>query len=177
MSALTPTAGHREVLSWIAAMYRPESFLEIGVQDGGSLRAVLSAHHPARLTLCDDWGLAYGGTGRGSHDHVTALLAELAFQGVVTWLDGRSDERLPELPSERYDTVHVDGDHSAPGALYDLVEAGRLLRPGGAIVIHDLQFQPVSRAVRLFNGMLDVPYREFSGDTGTGAWLSDEVPW
>ena len=176
MTAWHSTAGHREVLSWVADEYRPESFLEIGVQDGGSLRAVLSAHHPARLALCDDWGRAYGGTGRGSHDHIAALLAELAFHGTVTWLDGRSDERLPDLSGKQYDMAHVDGDHSAPGALYDLVEAGRLLRPGGVIVIHDTQFQPVARAVFLFNRLFRAPYREFSGDTGTGVWFAGVAP-
>lgn len=159
--------GHREVLGWVAESWRPASYLEVGVRDGGSLRAVLAVHHPARLTLCDDWGHQYGGTGRGSHDHVEALLAELGFAGEVAWLDGCSYDLLPELPSSAYDVVHVDGDHSVYGALYDLMEARRLRTRCGAIVAHDLSFSTVARAVRLF-GRPDI---EFTGDTGTGLWL------
>lgn len=46
---------------------------------------------------------------------------------------------LPGLESGAYDFVYVDGDHSAASCFYDMGHAWRLLKPGGVMIVDDIQ--------------------------------------
>jgi predicted O-methyltransferase YrrM len=129
---------------------RARSYLEIGVQEGGSLRRVVAASQVlTRLVLCDTWGNAHGGTGRGSHAHIDALLDQLGYQGEVLFLDGRSQDTLPTLdPESGFDLVFVDGDHTTEGAAVDLELAWRVC--SGVMVAHDIEYSDVWNAVLAF---------------------------
>jgi hypothetical protein len=108
---------HHEVFAQLTGV---TSYLEIGVQEGQSLAAVVRANPGLqRVTLCDDWGSSHGGTGRGDNGHIEILLRHLGFVGKVTYLTGRSQELVPSL-NDAFDLVHVDGDHSTEGARSDL---------------------------------------------------------
>lgn len=123
------------------------SYLEIGVQEGHSLEVVMRAagKHIKLLALCDDWGTRSGGTGRGSHDHIQELLEGMdARIDSLLWLDGRSQERLPELLpayAEQFSLVHVDGEHSEEACSSDMDTGWELLAPGGFMVVHDVDMQ------------------------------------
>ena len=118
------------------------SYLEIGTRDGGSLEVVLAnSRHVSDVTCCDTWGSQYGGSGRGSHDHIDQLLAVHGYDGRVSFLDGDSKETVPTLHAAQagtIDLVLVDGDHSYDGAMADLANCWPLVRPGGCLAFHDI---------------------------------------
>ena len=118
-------------------------YLEIGTRDGGSLRVVLenAGQHLEGVCVADQWGTDYGGSGRGSHQHIVQLLDDFKFAGLRQFLDGNSRETIPALmpeQAEAFDLVLVDGDHSAEGGLADLENVWPLVRPGGCVAFHDV---------------------------------------
>jgi len=87
------------------------------------------------------WGNDYGGSGRGNHQHIDQLLDDFNFDGLRAFLDGNSRDTIPALMPERadaFDLVLVDGDHSYEGGMADLVNVWPLVKPGGAVVFHDI---------------------------------------
>jgi hypothetical protein len=130
-ATLTRYAGERE----------PISYLEIGVREGDSLRRVIEAAGPAlrELALCDDWSGESGGSNRGGHAHIQALLEDLHYAGEVQWLDGNSHELLrPVLGGRQFDLILIDGDHTAAGAAQDLEDCAGLLAPEGRLIFDDI---------------------------------------
>ena len=114
------------------------SYLEIGTRDGGSLRVVVENSPALKSVVCGDtWGDKFGGSARGSHDHIDRLLAEMLYTGDVRYLDGDSKETIPTL-SEQFDLILVDGDHSYEGGIADLRNVWPLCRSGGCIAFHDI---------------------------------------
>lgn len=137
---------HYDLLSDLARTV--ESYLEIGVQEGNSLAAVVLSNKTINVTLCDTWGLAHGGTGRGSHAHIDVMLDTMKHTGLRWYLDGLSAEQLPTLSGKTFDLVHVDGDHSEAGALQDLKLAWLLTKR--VMVVHDIFFESVRNAAFMF---------------------------
>ena len=124
-------------LKTLAEVFMPDSYLEIGVREGDSLKSVLEGYHPDNIALCDTWGEAYGGTGRRSSKHIVKMLEELEYMGGVNILDGDSHDLIPQL-DKTYDMINVDGDHSYNGAMMDLRNSWKLLRKGGILVFDDI---------------------------------------
>lgn len=125
----------------------PLTYLEIGVHDGASLLTVLENAPIRGLVLCDLWQPIEGGAGRGSHDHITALLAKRKYQGSVQYLDGDSHLLLPQLdPDLQFDLILVDGDHTFDGATADLEHVWPHLRVGGIIIFDDVTRDALQRA-------------------------------
>lgn len=128
-----------DALDIAARDVQPSSYLEVGVSDGASLLAVLNAFPVQRVVLCDLWEPVEGGSGRGSHAHISKLLADVNFGGTAWFLDGDSRTLLPTIPaSPQFDLATVDGNHSAEGAASDLACVWPLLRPGGILVMDDV---------------------------------------
>jgi predicted O-methyltransferase YrrM len=114
------------------------SYLEIGTRDGGSLRVVVENAPALESIVCaDTWGGEWGGSGRGSHDHIDRLLAGMLYTGEVRYLDGDSKETIPTL-AQQFDLILVDGDHSYEGGMADLRNVWPLCRPGGCVAFHDI---------------------------------------
>ena len=120
-----------------------QHYLEIGTRDGDSLRVVLeeTASSLASVWVADLWGSDYGGTGRGNHQHIEQLFDDFNFAGRRVYLDGNSRVTIPALmpeQAEAFDLVLVDGDHIYEGGMADLVNTWPLLKPGGAVLFHDI---------------------------------------
>ena len=118
-------------------------YLEIGTRDGGSLRVVLenAPQHLEGVWVADQWGTDYGGSGRGSHQHIVQLLDDFNFRGRREFLDGNSRETIPALmpeQAEAFDLILVDGDHSYEGGMADLENTWPLVRPGCCLAFHDI---------------------------------------
>jgi len=135
-----PIISHLVKHEEMVALSKIETYLEIGVADGFTLRCRLRENPDLReLVLCDTWGSTDGGTNRGDHKHIVRLLEDVGFAlDRVTFLDGDSKEKIPEYfalyPSKVFDLVFVDGDHTETGLWMDLtntVEHGRI------IAVHD----------------------------------------
>lgn len=133
-----------------AEALRARTYLCVGVQEGNCLEHVLNANGSIkRLALCDTWGPHDGGTNRGSHDHIQALLERLGWSGEVVWLDGDSTKMIPTLPNSRdWDLSYVDGGHSEECAYADMVNVWPRTRL--AMVVHDFRFPSVGEAVWRF---------------------------
>ncbi len=151
---MTPSSNQKEILAELASTIT--SYLEIGVQEGKSLQVVVkNAPYLKRLTLCDTWGRRSGGTGRGSHEHIETLLTQLGYHHAVKFLDGDSTQTLPGLFNpkvldleERFDLVHIDGDHSEEHCLADLKNGWACC--ARFLVAHDASFDGVHRALFTF---------------------------
>lgn len=131
-------------------------YLEIGTRDGDSLRVVLEegAGTLESVWLADTWGSEYGGTGRGNHRHIDQLLDDFNFDERRVFLDGNSRDTIPALMPEKsnaFDLILVDGDHSYDGARADLENVWPLVRPGCAVVFHDICHPAHPELMRCFD--------------------------
>lgn len=108
---------------------RKISYLEIGVNDGGSALAVLGTSTVGHATLIDDW--CYG----SSAQKVKSALGPI--YEIADLLTGTSKSVLPTIGGP-FDMIFVDGDHSAEGALFDMRESLRLLALNGVMIVDDL---------------------------------------
>ena len=114
------------------------SYLEIGTKDGGSLMVVVRNSPSLERVVCaDTWGGEWGGSSRGSHDHIGRLLADVSYLGEVRYLDGDSKQTIPTLCG-KFDLILVDGDHSYEGGIADLRNVWPLCSPGGSVAFHDI---------------------------------------
>jgi hypothetical protein len=139
--------------------HQVRQYLEIGTRDGGSLRVVLenAGRQLEGVWVADQWGTAYGGSGRGSHAHIEQLLDDFNFQGRREFLDGNSGDTIPALmpeQAEAFDLVLVDGDHSAEGGLADLENVWPLVWPGGCVVFHDITHPAHPHLSAVFDGFV-----------------------
>jgi hypothetical protein len=120
-----------------------QHYLEIGTREGDSMRVVLeeTASSLESAWVADLWGSDFGGTGRGNHQHIEQLFDDFNFAGRRVYLDGNSRVTIPALMPEKaeaFDLILVDGDHSYEGGMADLVNTWPLLKPGGAVLFHDI---------------------------------------
>jgi predicted O-methyltransferase YrrM len=123
-----------EALRVACNLIKVTSYLEIGVDGGGSLNTVLCEVVPPRIVLCDIWDPKYCDHG-DAKPHVLNILKH--FKAQAEFLDGDSKLRIPTL-LDKFDLVLVDGDHSEEGARTDLYNAWPLVRPGGILVMDDI---------------------------------------
>jgi methyltransferase family protein len=132
-------AGLRSALESLCSRFRIRSYLEIGTREGDSLRVVVQNARPSSLILCDTWGSRYGGTGRGSSEHIHKLLQQLKNTADITILSEPSRTSIPALrkrqPGVLVDLALIDGDHSEVGATADLENVLPMAR---TIVFDDL---------------------------------------
>lgn len=162
---------HYEVMKHVVRETQPKSYLEVGVQEGGSLRAVLEVHPRTirRLVLCDTWGSVHGGTNRGSHEHIEEMLVQLKFGGFVQWFDAPSSDMWRDLTAH-CDLVLIDADHSEECTYEDLTAGWKLCDK--ALVQHDIEFPEVNAALmRFLAEHSEVSIVRFTGDTGTAVMV------
>ena len=104
-----------------------DSYIEIGVQEGCTLRWVLKNNPDLQKVLvCDNWRGDYGGNDKKNHDHILKLLEEEAFpRDRVQFLDGDSRFLLyyyfQHHTKIHFELAFLDGDHSDYGLWYDLL--------------------------------------------------------
>jgi predicted O-methyltransferase YrrM len=123
-------------LRWANRALRPTSYLEIGVDGGGSLTTVLKEHKPGRIVLVDMWGTNHAGHGFENWDHITPILKSYGVTGRTTMVTGNSLETVPTI-APGFDLILVDGAHDEETALGDLQNAWPLLNKGGMLILDD----------------------------------------
>jgi hypothetical protein len=134
---------------------RVRSYLEIGTREGDSLRVVLEHSPELELIVCaDTWGGDWGGSGRGSHEHIDAMLRQSLYIGDVQYLDGDSKQTVPTLTGQ-FDLILVDGDHSREGGMADLVNCWPLLKSGGCLAFHDITHPAHEYLLETFDAFVD----------------------
>jgi predicted O-methyltransferase YrrM len=120
---------------------RPAEILEVGTYAGGTAvgwaRAILDTGI-GRLTCVDNDSYS-----KGIYPaKVTANLAKVGLPADrVRFLNGDSRQLLPSLKPElggKVDAYLVDADHTYEGAMIDLRGGRPLMRPGGWVLVHDV---------------------------------------
>ena len=108
----------------------PIDYLEIGVREGDSIASVMTEPGIRLAVGIDTWGTDAGGSGRGSPDHIV-------IQPNMLLITGSSHAILPGL-RHKFDLIFIDGDHSLEGCMSDCRDCLPLLKPGGTIIVDDL---------------------------------------
>ncbi len=152
----------RTALRCLARTIQPRSYLEIGTRRGWSLAQVLAEAPDVRAYALDMWISGYGDVSNPGPEFVRTEMQQVApdYKGNLTFLTGNSHDLLPifldgadpgeEFPGylelvrhaenrpHQFDLVTVDGDHTAWGAWWDLIDILPHVALGGAVVFDDL---------------------------------------
>lgn len=148
---------HDDELAWLARLAAKSGvFVEIGVWRGRSTACL--AEHCRGLVIAIDHFMGDADTAPHFADRPDGLrreclrnLSEFLGAGRLLLLEKSSHEAAPllaELLRHRpADVVFIDGDHSPGGVLADIEDYSPLLRPGGVLCGHDIDFPAVRRAV------------------------------
>jgi arsenite methyltransferase len=142
----------REILDGLA-LRGDERVLDIGCGRGAVLIAVAQRLTTGRVSGADLWRQA---DQSGNAEAVTRANAEVAGVSGRVSLDTADMTALP-YPDESFDLVvsnlAMHNIHPAPGRLRALDEALRVLRPGGRLVIADINAAPDYRAHLVGRGL------------------------
>lgn len=132
----------------VARHFKPRGILEVGVRFGYT-------------AFCLAWGSPcfelYLGLDNESYQADSCRVARdwLAQRGLPGPCMVQFCDTQQGLPVEAiFDLVHVDGDHSALGALNDLVLCWPKLRPGGVLILDDYWTPEVAEAARRFMSLV-----------------------
>ena len=119
-------------------------YLEVGVFEGRSAIWMIDnilMHSSSRATFIDAFNWALPDYPGGNPEPV--FLANLRASGAedrATFIKGRSQVELRELPLDFYNIIYIDGSHTAFHVLEDVVLAWRLLKTGGLLILDDYKW-------------------------------------
>ena len=101
------------------------------------------------------------------------LLAEAGVAQLVEHHSESSQTVLPRFLDEGrvFDLAFVDGDHRFDWVFVDLVYAGRLVRPGGLVMLDDHQLPAIERAASFFTANLGWAVEELSPGDAHHQWI------
>ena len=140
----------------LARHYQPELIVEVGTFAGGTAVGFANAinENGHGKLICVDQDSYSNGT---FPQVVKRNLARVGFsQSKLQLCCGDSKQWLPKLAEtlkQKVDIVLIDGDHTYEGALMDLQNAVPLVKPGGFILVHD-----VDRKRRMNEATAEHPY-------------------
>jgi predicted O-methyltransferase YrrM len=131
------------LLDWMAQRPPPRAVLEIGTARGGTLFCWCALATPEATVISLD--LPQGIHGGGYPPWKTLLYRRFAGQAQTLHLL-RGDSHNPAmpdvvkkmLPADGLDFLFIDGDHTLDGVRRDYEMYSPLVKPGGAIVFHDI---------------------------------------
>ncbi|MGO1183730.1 MAG: O-methyltransferase [Micrococcaceae bacterium] len=123
------TEGTAALLSVLSATARPRTLVELGTGAGVSGLALMSGAGPrAVLTTLDPDAEAQ----RAAREAFAEAGHPLSRTRMIT---GRGRTVLPRLSTASYDLMFVDADTAV--LEFHVQEAGRILRPGGLLIVND----------------------------------------
>lgn len=131
----------------------PKNILEIGSWEGRSACWFLKTYPDATITCVDTFEGSVEHEGldvTGIKDRFVANTQQYTDRVIIR--QGLSSRVLYGLEPESFDLVYVDGSHEGPDVLMDLALAYGLLKPGGIMLVDDVngQFPGVTQAVIAF---------------------------
>ena len=127
----------------------------LAVGDPGARHVAVDPHQRTRFAGC---GLQ--------------VLAEAGVARLVEHVPEESQLALPRLVGEgrRFDLAFVDGNHRFDRVFLDLVYLGRLVRPGGVLMLDDYALPAISRAASFFVTNLGWALEEVSPPDDLHQW-------
>jgi predicted O-methyltransferase YrrM len=161
-----------EVLADLVITHRPQIVVEVGVFGGRSLFAQAFALRENGMGIIwgiDPWSLdaaLEGDIGEANAKWWTEniniediylgfIRGVLEFQLTkwVRWVRERAEVAAPLFKDKSVDMCHIDGNHSELCSCRDVMVWHRKLKPGGMLVMDDVQWDSVSRAIQLVQGL------------------------
>lgn len=139
----------------LARYFRPRSVLEIGSRFGYSLVALCQGAGAERVVSID----------MESYENCFEAPSQIvARRNLEACAGGRSlsqqfivgDSHAVAI-DESFDLMHIDGDHTEAGARDDVLKFFRLLKPGGVMLVDDLDQPPVLAGFRAAIAELGLP--------------------
>ena len=150
--AWPPRNNYYEHYAFWASLIKPRSYLEIGVMYGWSAMAILAGWpHVERMVVIDSelYEIPVG-------DAVAEILS-FRFANEITSdfrIDGLKHDttKLSRLPvgREKFDLIHIDGEHSTEAVKNDLKLALEVLADRGTIIVDDICFDGVKAGADFF---------------------------
>ncbi len=135
--------GHLPFAGFLIALQKPQTVLELGVQNGDSLLAfanAMAAHGPTggRVIGVDAWegDVHVGAQADWIHDRVRALTCR--FGEAVSLRRAYFADAARDIPDGSIDLLHLDGTHTADAARADLDLYLPKLSARGVVVMHDI---------------------------------------
>ena len=161
---------------------KPTCYLEIGVWKGDSLEWMLSnvlTHDDSLAVAVDPWAEIGRRHRQDEMDsHYEMALARVQQYGpkcqVFRCCSSRWLRQNGEAWSNRFDMIHIDGDHTAVACLDDIVLSWPLLKVGGMLLIDDYKTcrgNYVKTAVDAVMPTVFAPYVEQIVDAGRVGYL------
>jgi predicted O-methyltransferase YrrM len=137
----------------ISALYMCEGLLTNGAND--ARHVVLDPNQATRFKNC---GLQF--------------LVEAGVSQLIEFLPTASEYALPRFLAEgrSFNLAFVDGNHRFDGVFLDLIYLGRLVRPGGIIVVDDYQLRSVARGVAFCTNNLAWTVEDVSAHHSRHRW-------
>ena len=136
------------MLRWVRHN-RPSSILEVGVRYGRTaerlINAAINVEPSTSYTGVDLFKEAYAESiarreisqEPESSQWVQRRLESRFPSADISLIQGDSIAVLPELKASSFDLIFIDGGHSYETCLQDILNAQRLIAPGGAIFLDD----------------------------------------
>jgi cephalosporin hydroxylase len=122
----------------LVASLAPGVVVEIGCDRGGTLYAWLQVCELVLGITLPDNGFATGGSGLALVGHGAVVrFGDSHDPASVEWLRSMLTDDSTETVAP-VDALVIDGDHSVAGVVADVAMYGPLVRPGGVILIHDI---------------------------------------
>jgi predicted O-methyltransferase YrrM len=146
------------VLVSLAELMKPQRYLEVGVFHGRSMAMIGALCPDCELVGFDLWVPKYAGLDNFGPDFVRKQLEQVGHRAPVSLISGDSHVTLPEFfaahPTESFDVITVDGDHTEEGAAQDLRHVIPHLRTGGFLVFDDIAYSGFAHLTRVWSQLV-----------------------
>ena len=138
----------------VSTLYICDGLIQSG--HGGAMHVAVDPYQFSRFANCGLQLLAEAGAGELVEHHLEP-----------------SQTALPRFLNEGrvFDLAFVDGDHRFDGVFVDLFYAGRLVRPGGVVMLDDHQLPAIERAASFFRNNLGWTVEELSPPDAHHQWI------
>jgi predicted O-methyltransferase YrrM len=152
------TSTYYPVIANIVSKHKPETILEVGVRYGYSLSVMLDASRDTiKRVYCIDSSTPYIWHGIPEAYKIAQLNIEnLRRTGrwseleEIVYLDLDTQLQTKLFLPEKVDLIYLDADHTVIGGVNDVKLTLPLLKDTGIMIIDDVNFEPLKKAVREF---------------------------
>jgi Methyltransferase domain len=164
---------HAPFAAWLVDVVRPRRLIELGTHYGFSFFTFAEAFRrlglEGEILALDTWAgdEQAGFYGEDVFDSVRTV-AESEYGGFTRLLRGYFSESRPLVEDHTTDLLHIDGRHGYDDVKEDFLQWVDTVRPGGAILFHDIAERDRGFGVwRLWNELSDT-YPSFAFEHGHG---------
>jgi hypothetical protein len=148
----------------IGSILKPKSLLEVGVRFGYSLASLAcGAGLKSQVFGIDEESYEVE-----SNSYATNALKLLGIEALIYSSPSRDFDVAGRIGLSSIDLIHIDGDHTASGALRDLLHYSQF---SNRLLIDDILDSRVWSAVRAFAALQDRPISQTYFNTATGLLL------